>query len=298
MKISHQLWGAFALCLGMTSFGAYQSLQQLSASADGFNSYINNDADRMAAYNEMYAQGLQTGQAIRNILLNPSNPKAFKNFDAANAAFKAALSKANENSKGAGDQDTIQKITDQWSKDDTLKQHVRDLAKNGQIQEGIAFINEQETPAWRAVKTTILAKIKSVREESKSSASEVINASQRDVKISTVTIASAFGVSFILVLAGLLRFRKRMKLAESTIERMGERGDLSGEVPKDTKDEVSLILKRTSALQERMKKVVDSILTQADVVRDQSSSLEGDQKAILSRAAMELKSSVGMFKIK
>jgi methyl-accepting chemotaxis protein len=252
----------------------------------------------MAAYDEMYAQGLQTGQAIRNILLNPSNPKAFKNFDAANQAFTAALSKANDNAKGSEDQDVIQKITDQWAADDTLKQHVRDLAKNGQIQEGIAFINEKETPAWRAVKATILAKIKAVREESKASASQVITASQRDVKISTMTIAGAFGMSFILVLAGLLRLSKRMKLAESTIERMGERGDLSEEIPQDNKDEVSLILTRTAALQGRMKKVVDSVLTHAEVVKNQASSLDGDQKTTLSRAAMEMKSSVGMFNTK
>lgn len=236
----------------------------------------------------MYAQGLQTEQAIQNILLNPSNPKAFKNFDAANQAFTDALAKANDNAKGTEDQDVIQKITDQWAKDDTLKQHVRELAINSHIKEGIAFINEQETPAWRTIKSTILAKIKSVREESKATASQVINVSQRDVKISTMTIAGAFGMSFILVLAGLLRLSKRMKLAESVIERMGDKGDLSEEIKVDHADEVSQILSRSAAMQGRMKKVVDSVLTQSDVIKNQSSSLEGDQKATLTRVALEM----------
>ena len=34
-----------------------------------------------------YAQGLQMGQALRNILLDPANKKAYDNFDAANDAF-------------------------------------------------------------------------------------------------------------------------------------------------------------------------------------------------------------------
>ncbi len=34
-----------------------------------------------------YANGLQMGQALRNILLDPANRKAYDNFDAANSVF-------------------------------------------------------------------------------------------------------------------------------------------------------------------------------------------------------------------
>lgn len=37
---------------------------------------------------DMYAQGLQTGQAARNVLLNPADEKAKANYDAADANFR------------------------------------------------------------------------------------------------------------------------------------------------------------------------------------------------------------------
>ena len=42
------------------------------------------------AVNDMYGQGLQMGQALRNIVMDPSNKIAYDNMAAAANAFKAA----------------------------------------------------------------------------------------------------------------------------------------------------------------------------------------------------------------
>lgn len=42
---------------------------------------------------EMYAQGLQSGQATRNVMLNPSDSKAIENYKASVKDFDSALSR-------------------------------------------------------------------------------------------------------------------------------------------------------------------------------------------------------------
>jgi len=55
-------------------------------------------------YNEMYAQGLQAGQATRNVLLNPKDDRAIENHKKANEdfarAYQMALSMAPAEMKG------------------------------------------------------------------------------------------------------------------------------------------------------------------------------------------------------
>lgn len=50
----------------------------LRASATRFGIYLDGVATLQQGYSEMYAQGLQMGQALRNIVLDPANPKASK----------------------------------------------------------------------------------------------------------------------------------------------------------------------------------------------------------------------------
>ena len=61
--------------------GGAMALWTLKLVVDRFDQFIEQDQARLRAYNGMYAQGLQTGQAIRNIILDPANPKAHKNME-------------------------------------------------------------------------------------------------------------------------------------------------------------------------------------------------------------------------
>ena len=57
-----------------------------------FNNLHSKELVLANAINEIYAQGLQQGQAIRNIILDPTNPQAYKNFDKASQAFDKEFS--------------------------------------------------------------------------------------------------------------------------------------------------------------------------------------------------------------
>ena len=66
---------------------------QLQAGGARLSAFIDTElaAEREAA--RAYAHGLQMGQALRNILLDPANPKAYENFQAAKTGFDDTLAR-------------------------------------------------------------------------------------------------------------------------------------------------------------------------------------------------------------
>lgn len=79
----------------------------MHSSQTRFHNFIDSDTARLAAFNGMYAQGLQSGQALRNIMLDPANRKAYDNLDKALADFGAAIVQAKKSSTGRADILTI-----------------------------------------------------------------------------------------------------------------------------------------------------------------------------------------------
>src|SRR5690606_35313201 len=78
--------------------GSIWSLAQTQAR---FDQYITTEQAIASGVQDMYAQGLQMGQALRNILLDPNNPQAYKNFEAARKAFDDAHGATLEVARGS-----------------------------------------------------------------------------------------------------------------------------------------------------------------------------------------------------
>ena len=66
----------FVASLGGSIWALVQTQQE-------FDQYIQTEQAMANSVREMYAQGLQMGQALRNIVLDPANPKAYDNLQAA-----------------------------------------------------------------------------------------------------------------------------------------------------------------------------------------------------------------------
>lgn len=69
------------------------SLWGLSRTQADFNRYIATDQALASDLSELYAQGLQGGQALRNIVLDPANPKAMDNLRASRKAYDSAYAR-------------------------------------------------------------------------------------------------------------------------------------------------------------------------------------------------------------
>jgi len=119
-----------------------------------FEDIINVDEALLGQLQEMYAQGLQTGQATRNVLLNPTDKKAKENYDTADGKFRKAAQAALALAKGPA-QEKLRALGPLWEEDHALKNEIMNLALGGKAQDAVDVLNAKETKKWREVKALV-----------------------------------------------------------------------------------------------------------------------------------------------
>ena len=123
-----------------------------------FDRIINLENKHSIFLHESWANGLQTEQAIRNIIFNPKDQKAAENYKNADSYFTKAITSLIDISKG--DQTNIYKeLSAKWSKIALTKSEIIKLATENKQSEAIAILNSTETPQWRDIKAIILKQI-------------------------------------------------------------------------------------------------------------------------------------------
>lgn len=163
-----------------------------------FGKFIEQDQAFLAASNSLYAQGLQSGQALRNIILAPSNETGYKNLAASREAFRKALQQAQ--SLAAADPAAAQrlaKIQATSLKQAELQDQIVVLAKQDQAS-AIAKLNGDETPLWRQVRGELIDIIKTKN--------EAVDAAKAELAASTssrLTLSLMLGFGAITVGAGV-----------------------------------------------------------------------------------------------
>ncbi|SNR76436.1 methyl-accepting chemotaxis protein [Humidesulfovibrio mexicanus] len=158
------LLGAVTLA-GFASSLLLFSLQSKRTAAT-FEHIINVEEALLLNLQEMYAQGLQTEQATRNVVLNPGDTKAEENHNAADVKFRKALEAAQKRS--TGDMATkLSALPALWDQSHALKTEVMALAKAGKAQEATELLNTRETKLWRAVKEVVQTAIADQAKKSK-----------------------------------------------------------------------------------------------------------------------------------
>ena len=91
LRVRTQLMILSGVKLALFALALLLAVLALQNSQTRFAEFIQRDTARLASFNEMYAQGLQSGQALRNIMLDPANRRAYDNLDKALVDFDAAL---------------------------------------------------------------------------------------------------------------------------------------------------------------------------------------------------------------
>ncbi|HEX2013272.1 MAG TPA: methyl-accepting chemotaxis protein, partial [Roseateles sp.] len=205
--------------------------------------------DALAAeVNEMYAQGLQMGQALRNIVLDPANRKAYENLDAAAKAYDKAegLARAAARPEQGG---KLQAMAGMRAKLADVQQQVRGLAQQDAAAAAV-LLNKQETPAWRELRAELL-ELKKASGADKEAARAQAAAAMGSARW---TVLGLVALSVIVGLVALLALRRHVQrelggdpaTAREVLERVAA-GDLLAAVPVAQGDASSMMaaLQRT-----------------------------------------------------
>ena len=130
------------------------SIGSLMLVRTSFDQYLGSEEVVERGLSEMYAQGLQMGQALRNVVLDPANPKALENLKAAQSAYDKAYTQATQAARDPALQEALKRTVPLRAAQATAQDKVLSLVADS--AQAVAALNKQETPAWRTLKAEIL----------------------------------------------------------------------------------------------------------------------------------------------
>ena len=136
----------FMVALAVNMWGLVNTKQQ-------FGRYIDTEQQVLLNLHSMYANGLQMGQALSNIILDPSNPTAYKNLDAARKAYDEPIP-PRWPLPGAPLSAMLATLALRQAQA-VLQEKVQGMAKAGDAQV-VKVLNAEETPAWRLLRQELL----------------------------------------------------------------------------------------------------------------------------------------------
>lgn len=192
---------------------------------------------------EMYAQGLQSGQALRNIVIDPANRKAYDNFDAAEKAFADAFNAAKTAAADPDSAGVLTQVEGLRAKLLDKQRAVIGLAANDQAA-AIQALKKEETPLWRELREQLLA-LKKQAAERKALARADAESFFRTASVAAVLVAL---VSTVVAAYNLIVLRRRVELElggdpseAREVLALVESGDLMVKVPVKEGDTYSLM---------------------------------------------------------
>jgi len=237
-----------------------------------------------------YSQGLQMGQALRNILLNPSpNNQAYGNRVAAQTEFNKEVDALLPFlSQGPGGNEAAAKVKAKIAAWHSFQDQVIEQVKAGNVPEALALLVSKETPAWRALKDDLLDLVK------RSEAEAVLDRSRLlDGFDNSRSLSIGLGLISLLLVGAITMFISRgifrqvggePAAAASSLQRIAQ-GDLTQKVMVQAGDRSSIV-STMSSMQSKIRELIGGAIDSAESVVQESEAIRVDA-AHLSQTAQE-----------
>ena len=164
MKLRNKMALCMAIVFVLFTVAVATAISGMRNASERFDSFIERDQAFLTATTSLYAQGLQMGQALRNIILDPGNQQGHTNLASAREAFGKELSVAQSLARSdAAAAATLSNMQALHEKRSSVQDRVVMLAKQDQA-EAIALLTSEETPLWRQARADLLKLIKEKNE--------------------------------------------------------------------------------------------------------------------------------------
>lgn len=151
--------GILVLAFFVAALGT--AVNSISGAHRAFSLYVNHEQALLGAYGDMYAQGLQMGQALRNVALNPADEQGRNNLAAAQKAYANAYELALAAAGDAPWAAELKKLPALRAAHAATQDKVLALIAAADPQ-ALAVLKSLETPAWRTLRQAMLDQIKAV----------------------------------------------------------------------------------------------------------------------------------------
>jgi methyl-accepting chemotaxis protein len=234
-----------------------------------FDRYMATEQKLSSGLGEMYAQGLQMGQALRNIVLDPANPRAFENFKAARDAYDEAATGTAKVAAGTPFEKEVLALAPLRAAQAAAQAKVLDLSKASDPAATIAALNAEETPAWRKLRGELLQLVEAARKFSAQGHAGTQAYAQQATRWAIGLAVLAVLVSMALAVVMLRTVRRELggepAQARSALRRIAE-GDLSATLQAAPAEQTDLMAE-LARMQERLRALVGDIRQSAENIQ-------------------------------
>lgn len=290
VKFSSKLLLCAVVPAALFILGLVGSVGGLVQTKNEFKRYIETEQHISAGLTEMYAQGLQMGQALRNIVLDPANPQAPKNLDAARAAYEKAYADAAQVAKGTAFEAGLAGLPALRATHAQAQEKVLALVK-AQSPETIRFINSTETPAWRTLRGELLKLVEAAGKASDAAQADVERRSNRLIAFAVVlallAVAASAGFTWYLRKTVSNELGGDPGEARQALHEIAE-GNLAYQVPA-TRYQNSL-MQELVRMQESLRRLVGEVRRSTDSITTASSEIADGSQDLSARTESQASS--------
>jgi methyl-accepting chemotaxis protein len=191
MKLKSKIILSMGMVFMLFSVAIGVALTGMQSNKNRFEHFLEQDLALAQAATNLYAQGLQMGQALRNIVMDPSNQAAFKNMDKASQTFRDVSQQALLLAAAdPADLKVLQEVAALREQQKPLQAKIMGLASTDQAA-AIAAISQEETPVWRNIRVRLMDFTKAKNAAVEQTKADMAAFSQRMLMITLALVAVA-----------------------------------------------------------------------------------------------------------
>ncbi len=258
MKIGNRLAMVLGLVMVLLVGALVEAHYSGGKTEQAYQQYIDQDVARRADFYNMYAQGLQMGQAIRNVMLDPENKRAYENYQNATAAFDKAADEAR-----ALDQQTVksglpERLIALRAEQKKMHEQIFELLKAKQFEDAKGMLTKTETPKWREMRDILVGEIKQL-DEAKPRLLAQMEARQDAADMRSLIFAGG-SILVGILLAGILlaRIARQARETERLVAAVAG-GNIAEVIRAGNHDEFGAVLTRVAMLRNRLHEAISLI---------------------------------------
>ena len=203
MKLKTKIILSMSLVFLLFSIAIGVALMGMQSTKNRFESFLEYDLVLSQDATNLYAQGLQMGQALRNIVMDPANKMAYKQLDMASKEFKETNEKALALAKNdPADLKVLEEVAALRAQQIPIQEKILSLAGANQAA-AIEVVSKEDTPVWRNIRVRLQDYIKAKNAAVENTKAEMVAFSQRMLVIALVLMLVAMivgaGIVFWLI---------------------------------------------------------------------------------------------------
>ncbi|BBP03838.1 hypothetical protein TPL01_04710 [Sulfuriferula plumbiphila] len=244
------------------------ALTGMQSTKNRFEGFLEHDLALSQAATNLYAQGLQIGQAVRNIVIDPANKMAYQNLDMAGKEFKETNQKALSIDKlDPPDQKVLEDVAALREQQIPIQAKILSLAGVNQAA-AIEAVSKEETPVWRNIRIRLRDYIKAKNAAVENTKAQMAAFSQRMLVIALVLMLAAVIVGAGIVFWLIRHIMKQLggePVYAVEVARAISAGDFSREIAVARGDNSSLLF-AMNAMRENLTATIGGIRQSTETI--------------------------------